>query len=103
VDWYEVGGSEVDSITQYKAGLKFAMSNACAISLGYEEVTWDPTPGGPPDGGKEKYVTFGIDHSIGANASMRLFYQLIEEQWPDYEYLYKSRGTIGGIQVKGQF
>ncbi|MGB9587118.1 MAG: S-layer homology domain-containing protein [Armatimonadota bacterium] len=70
-----VSAGGLDKITSWKAGLKYGLSSANTIDLGYEQVSWEPIAGADA---KEKYISIGIGHSLNANASLKLMYQIVE-------------------------
>jgi len=67
--------SGLDKVTNWKAGLKYGLGAASTVDLGYEEVRWEPVSG---TDAKEKYISIGIGHSLNANASLKLMYQIVE-------------------------
>jgi hypothetical protein len=71
-----------DDLTQYDVGLKYGLSSAYGLDLGYEWVQWNlkNQQGLLANSGKptESYITFGIGHSFNQNASLKLLYQIID-------------------------
>ncbi|MHB0999813.1 MAG: hypothetical protein ACYC27_11270, partial [Armatimonadota bacterium] len=69
-----LAGSAVDKITYWKAGLKYGLTSANTVDLGWEEVNWQPIAG---DDTKERYISLGLGHSFNPNASLKLLYQIV--------------------------
>ena len=65
----------LDKITAWKAGLKYGLTSANAVDLGWEQVTWAPDAG---DNTTENYISIGLGHSFNPNASLKLLYQIVE-------------------------
>lgn len=84
-----ISASGVDKVTAWKAGLRYGLSAANSIDLGWEQVNWEPTTAGV-DNTEERYITLGIGHSFNPNASLKLLYQIV-----DYDV------ATGGISVYG--
>ncbi|MDH7480725.1 MAG: S-layer homology domain-containing protein [Armatimonadota bacterium] len=70
-----VSASGLDKITYWRAGLKYGLTSANTIDLGWEQVNWEPATGSDTE---ERYISIGIGHSINPNASLKLLYQIIE-------------------------
>ena len=70
-------GTGLDKMTAWKAGLKYGLSSANSVDLGYEEVQWDPTAAAATTT-KEKYISIGLGHTFNANAGFKLLYQIVE-------------------------
>ena len=76
-----VSGGDLDKITTWKAGLKYGLSSANTIDLGYEEVRWAANSGviGLATGDdKERYYTIGLGHAFNPNSGLKLMYQIID-------------------------
>ena len=74
-----------DHLNRYQVGLKYGLSSAYGVDLGYEDVQYDLrnnivngvkplTNAGKPH---ETYINIGIGHSINSNASIKLLYQIV--------------------------
>ena len=70
-----VVGAAVDKITYWKAGIRYGLTAANAVDLGWEQVNWEPTTG---DTTEERYITIGLGHDFNDNASLKLLYQIVE-------------------------
>ena len=75
--------AHVDKINGFKAGVKYALTAANSIDLGWEQNQWKAVTG---FGGtaKENYYTIGFGHTFNTNASMKVLYQIED---------YKTGGT----------
>lgn len=65
----------LDKITYWRAGVKYALTAANSVDLGWEQVNWEPVAGADTE---ERYISIGVGHSINPNASLKLLYQIIE-------------------------
>jgi predicted porin len=68
-------GARLDKITAWKAGVKYGLTAANSVDLGYEQVTWEPKTGKDTE---ERYISIGYGHSFNPNASLKLLYQIVE-------------------------
>jgi hypothetical protein len=66
---------EDDSVNYYQAGIKWGLSAANALTLGFERVAWDPTEGGDTD---ETYWSIGWGYQMNPSAGFKLMYQIID-------------------------
>lgn len=94
--------SRFDQLVQhYRAGLRFDLSEANRVDLGWEEAR---VRMGSPAKTRETYFTIGFTRNMSENASWKVAYQLVDYKdrgvnwWgPDY------KGGIGVTQVSVRF
>jgi len=92
--------SGVDKITGWKAGVKYALTSANSVDLGFEEVLWSPVAGGGIDT-RERYISLGIGHTFNPNTSLKLLYQIVEYRQggiDPYDSYGDSRGGVAGAE-----
>ncbi|MHB1001155.1 MAG: hypothetical protein ACYC27_18075, partial [Armatimonadota bacterium] len=89
-----VSGDALDKITYWKAGLKYGLTSANSVDLGWEEVKWEPIAGNDTT---ERYITLGIGHSFNPNASMKLSYQIIDFETGTLNPFFDESGYRGGV------
>jgi len=70
-----VDGAGLDKITYWKAGVKYALTAANTVDLGWEESKWEPNTGANT---RERYYTFGFGHTFNPNSSLKLLYQVVD-------------------------
>lgn len=93
-----------DEILRAEAGLRWGISRANALDLGYEWIQYSPKSEGLDDA-NETYLTLGWAHQVNPNAGFKIAYQIMS--WnggvdhiiygPDY------RGGIGVVQMGVSF
>jgi len=94
--------SRFDQLVQhYRAGLRFDLSEANRVDLGWEEARIRM---GSPGKTKETYYTIGFTRNMSENASWKVAYQLVDYKdhgvgWWGNDY----RGGIGVTQVSVRF
>ena len=99
-----------DHLNRYQVGLKYGLSSAYGVDLGYEDVQYDlrnsPVNGvkslanaGKP---RETYVNIGIGHTINSNASIKLLYQIVHYEDKNTGFDGFGNKQDGGVAV-GQF
>jgi hypothetical protein len=72
------GGSAavgLDQLNAWKAGIKYGITAANTVDLGWEQTQWAPIAG---SGSRENYYTIGLGHTFNSNASLKLLYQIID-------------------------
>jgi len=77
-----------DHLNRAAVGLKYGLTSAYAVDLGYEWVQWDLkndqgllAAAGKPT---EQYITLGLGHNLNKNTAIKVMYQIID---------YKDKGT----------
>ena len=68
-------GGALNSLTYWRAGLKYGLTAANSVDLGWEQSNWGPNVGSDT---REQYVTIGYGHTFNANSSLKLQYQIID-------------------------
>jgi len=95
------GAGVLDKITHWKAGIKYGLSAASSIDLGWEQVNWEPLAAGKNT--EERYITIGLGHDFSTSASLKLLYQIVEyEQGVPNPYFLGSdrRGGVATAQFQ---
>lgn len=70
-----ISATGLDKITCWKAGIKYGLSAASSIDLGWEQVNWEPLAGNNTE---ERYITIGLGHDFSTGANLKLLYQIVE-------------------------
>ncbi|MGQ9525763.1 MAG: S-layer homology domain-containing protein [Armatimonadota bacterium] len=88
-------------VQHYRAGLRFDLSEANRIDLGWEDAR---VRAGSPAKTKETYYTIGFTRNMSENASWKVAYQIVDYKdhgvgWWGSDY----RGGIGVTQVSVRF
>ena len=102
-------GFDVD-VTKAEGGLKWGMSKANSLDLGYEWVKYDPSivPFPGVSDFTETYLTVGWAHQMSANAGFKIAYQFINFTGAPVgttglRGLEKQRGGLGVVQFGVDF
>jgi len=69
------GAGDMDKITGWKAGVKYALTAANGVDLGIEQVQWKSNDDGTA---KETYYNIGFGHTFNPNASLKVLYQIVD-------------------------
>ncbi len=86
----------LDKITYWRAGVKYSLTAANSVDLGWEQVNWEPTAGGGDT--EERYISVGVGHSFNPNTSLKLLYQIVEyEQGGITPYMGAAADFRGGV------
>lgn len=97
----DTSAASTDRLTHWKAGIQYGLSSANAISLGYEEGKWDSGIAA-----KERYITIGLDRTLGRSSSLRLLYQIsdynpsIADQYGENA---RASGGVASAQLEMKF
>lgn len=70
-----VRAAGVDTLNYWRAGVKYALTTANTVDLGWEEVQWAPVAGIDTT---EAYYSIGLGHTFNANSSLKFLYQIID-------------------------
>ncbi len=89
------GSSNVDKLTYWKAGLKYGLTAANSVDLGWEQSVTSPVIGSLDT--KERFVTIGLGHTFNANSSLKLLYQIIEFTPGDANIFGDTDGYRAGV------
>jgi len=99
-----VGAADLDKVTYWKAGIKYGLTSANSVDLGFEQVSWEPTAAAGTKDTEERYISIGIGHSFNPNASLKLLYQIVEyEQGAAAVDPYGSGANYRGGVATAQF
>ncbi|MCX6374644.1 MAG: hypothetical protein NTU88_01145, partial [Armatimonadetes bacterium] len=74
---YSVVAGNLDTVTYWKAGLKYGLTSVNAVDLGWEEAVWKDTTVAAQKT-RERYISIGLGHTFNANAGMKLLYQIVD-------------------------
>jgi len=97
-----VVSASVDKVTAWKAGIKYGLTAANSVDLGWEQVKWEPTTAG--NSTEERYISIGIGHSFNPNASLKLLYQIVEyEAGGPTPYTTQATPDYRGGRAEAQF
>ena len=88
--------ANIDKINGFKAGMKYALTAANSIDLGWEQNQWKAVTG---FGGtaKENYYTFGVGHTFNTNSSLKLLYQIEDFKANGVSTLFGGSDYRGGV------
>ncbi|MCL5102840.1 MAG: S-layer homology domain-containing protein [Armatimonadetes bacterium] len=96
-------GVKDDEITKAEAGLKWGISKANSLALGYEWVKFDAKTAGS-DEAVESYLTIGWAHECSANSGVKVGYQFINyDNGNSGPYGADYRGGLGVVQFGVSF
>ena len=98
------GAGGLDEVTYWRAGLKYGLTSANSLDLGWEEANWKAVGAGTTTT-KERYYDIGIGHSFNANSSMRLLYQIIDFQSGTFDPygLPDGRGGVAVVEINAKY
>jgi hypothetical protein len=65
----------LNTLTYWRAGLRYGLTAANSVDLGWEQSNWGPNIGNDT---REQYVTIGYGHAFNANSNLKLLYQIID-------------------------
>lgn len=101
-----------DKLNRFAVGLKYGLTSAYNVDLGYEYVQYDLkaktfAPNDFINAGKptETYITLGLGHSFNQNASVKLLYQIIDykDKGTGFDPLGDSKGGVALTQFSLKF
>ncbi|HET6453796.1 MAG TPA: S-layer homology domain-containing protein [Armatimonadota bacterium] len=95
-----MAANQLDKITYWKAGLKYALTSTNSVDLGWEQVTLAPTSIGPPNDTEERLISVGLGHTINPNASLKLLYQIVSVEFGDATTATDMRGGVATAQFQ---
>ncbi|MFA6666209.1 MAG: hypothetical protein WCT06_06525, partial [Armatimonadota bacterium] len=88
---------QIDKINYWKAGVKYALTSADSVDLGYEQA--EITPVDPANANRvERYVTLGVGHTFSPGASLKVLYQITELAATD-----TLRGGVAAAQIQFKY
>ena len=74
-----VATGTLDNLMYWRAGMKYALTSANTVDLGWERSAWSPDATDPDTTDTiEQYISIGIGHTFNANSSMKLLYQIVD-------------------------
>jgi len=73
-----IGPGVLDTLTSWKAELKYGLTAANSVNIGWEEATWKPASSSAAPNTKERYITIGLGHTFSPSSSMKLLYQIVD-------------------------
>jgi predicted porin len=98
-----------DDLTSFDVGLKYGLTSAYNVDLGYEWVQWNLKnnqglllASGKPT---EQYITIGLGHNLSRNSSLKLLYQIIDykDKGTGFDPLGDSHGGVAVTQFSVKF
>jgi len=90
-----VNAVNIDNVTGWKAGAKYALTAANSVDLGFEEVLWSPIGDGLDT--RERYISLGVGHTFNPNTSLKLLYQIVEYRQGGASPYFSSGDSRGGV------
>ena len=95
-----INAGDLDKITYWKAGLKYALTSSNSVDLGWEQVSLEPTTAGGAVDTKEQFISLGLGHSFNPNSSLKLLYQIIQFEAGDIAGGSDFRGGVATAQFQ---
>ncbi len=96
----DFAAADVDEIEYWNVGLKYQLTSANSVDLGYEEFTVSPTATAGPTDTEERFINIGLGHTFNPNASMKLLYQIVEYEGGSLDI---AGGNFRGGVASAQF